>query len=279
MLRTIRGRLRLTPGTAIATLALVLAMTGGAYAAKKYLITSTKQISPSVLKALKAANGKPGANGANGAQGPAGPAGPAGAKGENGAPGEPGHEGKEGKQGEPGTSVKSEKLAPHNAHCQEGGSEFTAAENKKTYACNGSPWTVGGKLPSEATETGVWSVAGTAAGFISTGEIWVPISFTVPLAVPLEETKVHFLQPGQTGATGSGCAGGSEKDPTAEPGNLCVYAAEMTELEAYDALENAVENPQEGGLGAGTAGARLVLELKHGATEALAYGTWAVTAP
>ncbi|MGH2879601.1 MAG: hypothetical protein ACRDK4_08360, partial [Solirubrobacteraceae bacterium] len=57
------------------TLALVFAMTGGAYAAKKYLITNTKQISPKVLKQLK------------GAKGPAGPAGP---EGKAGAPGSPG---------------------------------------------------------------------------------------------------------------------------------------------------------------------------------------------
>ena len=64
MLKAIRKRI--TPSAAIATLALVLAMTGGAYAAKKYLITSTKQISPSVLGALK---GKPGPAGAPGAGG------------------------------------------------------------------------------------------------------------------------------------------------------------------------------------------------------------------
>jgi hypothetical protein len=39
------------------TLALVFAMTGGAYAAKKYVITSTKQISPKVLKELKGVSG------------------------------------------------------------------------------------------------------------------------------------------------------------------------------------------------------------------------------
>jgi hypothetical protein len=34
------------------SLALVFAMTGGAYAARKIIITSTKQISPKVLKKL-----------------------------------------------------------------------------------------------------------------------------------------------------------------------------------------------------------------------------------
>ncbi|HTD58778.1 MAG TPA: hypothetical protein VK672_07775 [Solirubrobacteraceae bacterium] len=79
-------RKRLTYANVAMTLALVFAMTGGAYAANKYPITSTKQISPKVLKALKGATGKNGANGANGATGATGPGGPAGANG-TGTPG------------------------------------------------------------------------------------------------------------------------------------------------------------------------------------------------
>jgi hypothetical protein len=71
----------------IAVFALVFAMTGGAIAAKKYLITSTSQISPSVLKKLK---------------GSAGPAGPVGAQGLPGAKGETGAAGGAGQQGPPG---------------------------------------------------------------------------------------------------------------------------------------------------------------------------------
>jgi len=57
-------RSRVTYANVTATLALLFAMTGGAYAAKAYLITSTKQIKPSVLKSLQ---GKAGAKGANAA--------------------------------------------------------------------------------------------------------------------------------------------------------------------------------------------------------------------
>lgn len=73
-----------SPGTAVAGLALFFALGGSAIAAKHYLITSTKQIKPSVLKALR---GKAGPQGVPGAPGPAGPVGAQGPKGEQGPPG------------------------------------------------------------------------------------------------------------------------------------------------------------------------------------------------
>ena len=62
-------RRHLTYANVAATLALVFAMTGGALAAKHYLINSTSQISPKVLKKLHGAKGKTGATGKQGAQG------------------------------------------------------------------------------------------------------------------------------------------------------------------------------------------------------------------
>lgn len=79
-----------SPGTAIALLALFFAMGGTAIAAHHYLITSTKQIKPSVLKSLK---GRAGPKGATGATGAIGATGATGAKGLTGG---------EGKQGPPG---------------------------------------------------------------------------------------------------------------------------------------------------------------------------------
>ncbi|HEX4306232.1 MAG TPA: hypothetical protein VHZ54_09365 [Solirubrobacterales bacterium] len=64
-----------------ATLALVFAMSGGALAASHYVITSKKQISPTVLKSLKGKPGKAGAAGKTGATGPAGATGAAGPAG------------------------------------------------------------------------------------------------------------------------------------------------------------------------------------------------------
>ena len=74
-------RRHLSFANVVATLALVFAMSGGAYAAKHYLITSTKQIKPSVLAALhgkQGPSGGPGAAGAPGAKGDRGPQGPQG---------------------------------------------------------------------------------------------------------------------------------------------------------------------------------------------------------
>jgi len=70
-----------------ATLALVFAMSGGALAANHYLISSTKQISPKILKKLRGAAGKTGATGATGATGPTGPAGKDGVAGKEGVSG------------------------------------------------------------------------------------------------------------------------------------------------------------------------------------------------
>ena len=77
-------RKRLSYANVAATMALVFSMTGGALAAKHYLINSTSQINPKVLKKLTGARG---AQGPGGAQGPAGAPGAAGLRGEAGPPG------------------------------------------------------------------------------------------------------------------------------------------------------------------------------------------------
>jgi hypothetical protein len=80
-------RRHLSYANVVATLALIFAMSGGALAASHYLIKSTSQISPKVLKKLK------------GNTGPAGPRGKEGAPGKEGASGQNGGEGKQGPQG------------------------------------------------------------------------------------------------------------------------------------------------------------------------------------
>ena len=75
---------RLSYANVVATFALLFAMSGGALAATHFIITSTKQIKPSVLTQLK---------GNKGATGPGGPAGVTGLPGASGAKGEPGPKG------------------------------------------------------------------------------------------------------------------------------------------------------------------------------------------
>jgi Collagen triple helix repeat (20 copies) len=256
-------RSRLTYANLTATLALLFAMSGGAYAASHYLITSTKQISPKVLKALKGNAGPAGTNGANGANGAGGPPGEKGAPGSNGSSGS---NGKDGTNGKDGASVTSTALPVENAHCKEGGSEFTAAEAKKTYACNGSPWAAGGTLPKGASETGEWSATHHA---VEEEEIRTAISFTVPLAAALDESHVHFIKSGES--LPAGCAGTIEK-PEATSGNLCVFAAAgMSVSSLTEFILNAA-----GAHGADRVGA-LLLFGPPTTGQFTAHGTWVVT--
>ena len=80
-----RISLRLTQAALV--IAVLFALTGGAVAAGHYLITSTKQISPRVLKSLRGARGARGARGLPGPRGVAGAAGAAGTNGVNGTNG------------------------------------------------------------------------------------------------------------------------------------------------------------------------------------------------
>jgi hypothetical protein len=77
-------RRHMTYANVAATLALVFAMSGGALAAHHYVISSTKQVSPKVLKKLRGKTGKTGATGKEGPQGKEGPAGKEGAPGKAG---------------------------------------------------------------------------------------------------------------------------------------------------------------------------------------------------
>lgn len=221
------SRPRLTYANVVATLALVFAMSGGALAASKFIITSTKQIKPSVLASLK---GKAGPAGAAGAQGPAGPQGPAGKDGVNGNSGKDGLNGKDGATGQNGVGATSKtftgKKTLGSEKCEEGGTEVTSASGT-TLVCNGKEGpegpegkegalgTAGATLPKGATETGTWSFAGNGKV-----EQFAPVSFPIPLSkTAAEHIEIHIS--GETGFA-THCPG-TPDEPAAGQGELCLY--------------------------------------------------------
>jgi hypothetical protein len=213
MLKRIHDRLG-TAGLIVGVIALVLALAGGAYAAKSGLTGKQKK----EVKSIATSVAKPGPPGTPGA------AGKDGANGSSGTNGSPGAAGK---------SIKLTSVAPGTTECEERGGALLKEEGSSAAGVavctgeEGSPWTAGGKLPPEATETGVWELSGEEGP--AGAKLWAPISFTIPVAGGLEESKVHF----QTEANfehfdgtpgGVGCEG-SRNVPTAPSGNLCVYYA------------------------------------------------------
>ncbi len=256
------------------TLALVFAMSGGAYAAGKYLITSTKQINPKVLKALK------GNAGARGVQGPGGPAGP---KGETGPAGAPGKEGPAGKDGVNGEGVSAKEVKVSEASCAKvGGTSFTVG-GATTDACNGkegkagkegSPWTAGGTLPSGASEQGMWSASVPPVDKVySFSIVGTAVSFMLPLGTAPES---HYINQNDKEVvenptteefeevTPSSKCPGSPADAKAEAGNLCVYAISESNMPQYMHVTKATV----GGALIGGAG---------GEPGGVADGSWAVT--
>jgi hypothetical protein len=259
-------RSRFTYANVVATIAMVFAMTGGAYAASKFLITSPKQIKPSVLSSLK---GKAGPAGANGAQGPAGPAGPQGPAGGLGPQGPVGAKGETGPEGKTGATGKAGAAGPEGV-CSKAG-------------CT---------LPSGTTETGLWSFEEAGTG---TSQAIVPISFPIPLSAPLTGFEVvnghavgghaHYINSegkeinDEEEPVESTACKGTVAEPSATPGNLCVY--EGSTKSVISTISNlSIRNrflPAGSVIIAavGRTGALLEFEVKP---EADGYGTWAVTA-
>jgi hypothetical protein len=239
-----------TAGLVVAIVALVVALGGTAFAAKKFI---TKQ------EAIKIAKKYAGKNGAPGATGPQGPAGSAGKDGAGGAPGKEGPQGKEGPEGEEGPPGQ-----------------------------DGSPWVAGGTLPSGQTETGMWSLSGTyGAGQGGLVSISFPIPLAAELSgtTEPEQNGVHAVT--TTGEEFNAVEGAFEpsvkcQGPAAAPkalaGNLCVYMIESTFPAPFGTLPQIKKGGTGASEGATVAGAVLQF-INLAETKARAAGSFAVTAP
>jgi hypothetical protein len=243
MFSRLRGQL--TPTNAVLVLALVFAMSGGALAASKYLITSTKQISPKVLAALK------GNTGAGGVRGPSGEAGPPGARGQTGLTGASGRAGANGKEGQEGVE----------------GSEGPAGPK-------GEPWSPNNTLPKGATESGAWSVQINNSLQLGT------VSFPVKLATELEATHVHVIgllegegEEKESEVVKLGECKGTLAAPAAGSGNLCVFVSGRSQVSEIAFVASPVTIQP----GAGVSGALLVFTPSFTPEGQFGLGTWAVT--
>ncbi len=308
-------RKHISPATALAFVALVFAITGGAFAATggggSSHATLTASAAKSKAKSKAGPRGPAGPKGATGATGPTGPAGPAGATGPQGPQGNAGSNGSNGEPGKNGESVTGTELKAGNATCKGGGAEFTVGTTK-THACTGEKGPEGNiqaTLPSGKTETGVWSAGPTKApgGAVTNAPI---ASFSIPLAAPLSATPedcaaqeptchVHVIvneageeatsveikrpNPGEEEPEFAGIkpqkapipCPGSAAEPKAGKGEFCVYVAHATDLAFGD--ESIVNSAMSAG-GTGTAGAFAQAYIGTGEKGGYAYGAWAVTA-
>lgn len=257
-----RVRKRITYTNVLVTLALVFAMSGGALAAGKYIITSTKQIKPSVLAQLKGAKGAPGAQGPVGPQGAPGAQGQVGANGTNGKNGENGENGKNGATGGTGKSGAT------------GGTGPTGPEG----VCSTSNCV----LPSGASEVGTWSLY-----TFSFGEFDVFASISFPVRLKEESSGVQhafYFNRAETKEIEQGIIVGTSGckienlTPIAPKGTLCVFNEEehLEGLVLFRTIESAL-----GKVGGqyGTAGAFVFFNGIEPANNIRVRGVWAVTAP
>ncbi len=254
--------------TLVAFLALIFAMTGGAFAmngggagtagpktaASATVSATASKAKPKPKTGPRGPAGPAGKNGAPGATGPAGPQGPAGGTGPAGAKGETGAAGAAGAKGETGAAGAA--------------------------GAPGSPWTAGGTLPSEKTLKGQWNVGG---GNAAEHELFrTSVSYALPLATA---PTTHYIRPGAE--VPAGCLG-EAKNPEAEPGNLCIFATnENNSLQSEfifsfptvcnwnTATCNSTSKTGEGEGGLEGFGVEALAE-KAGELEVI--GTWAVTA-
>ncbi len=291
-----RMKIHLTPSMAIAMLALIFAITGGAFAATGGGSSHATLTASAAKKKAKTPAGKPGprgpagpagAAGAAGPQGPAGPAGAAGAKGENGTngtngTGTEGPKGSEGPPGKNGESVTTEKLNA-GATCPGGGVELKVGASESD-VCNGAKGEEGNikkTLPAGITETGVWAFKFQENGPEEQSAVQ-PISFSIQLEKPTFEVFYVTLEEQKKEKPAPADCTGTAVTPTAANGALCLYEGRRSAPAGAKFEGPGVSLPTSDTPGeVATSGAVLAVGYdSHGASaEAELYGTWAVTGP
>jgi Collagen triple helix repeat (20 copies) len=201
-----RLRPSITYANVVASIALFLALCGGAYAASQLPKNS---VGSTQLKkgAVTAAKVKPGSLLASSFKAGQLPAGPQGARGEQGPRGAQGKEGTPGKEGEQG------KTGPP-----------------------GSPWTIG-VLPSGASMQGAFTIATTVTTLQE--RVGTQISFGIPLA---SAPTANFIYAGDTPP--AACPG-TVAVPKAAPGNLCIYEGMRGNIE-LEGVEDPVTGATNG---------------------------------
>jgi hypothetical protein len=165
-------RRHLTYANVAATLALVFSLSGAAAAATHYLINSTKQINPKVLKSLAAKQGPRGPEGVQGPLGPqgllglgGGPTGRTGAIGPTGVQGLTGTPGGIGEEGSKGATGASGPTGPGAGATGATGSTGASGEHGSTGATGERGATGPGAGATGATgATGVTGPPGTGGG-------------------------------------------------------------------------------------------------------------------
>jgi hypothetical protein len=258
VMKAIRGHM--TYANVAATLALVFAMSGGAYAVsgrgRAYNSPPGASAAASTTAALSAAAAQAGSGGLvavaakskakskGGARGPAGPPGKEGKQGLEGKEGKPGAQGLQGPAGAKGENgsagaagaagagVTSQAIKVGGKGCAGlGGTEFTAGSEKST-VCNGAAGATGYEptLPEGESESGDWVVEGENLSAVPSGYgVFGSISFNIPLSEP--PANVIFVPPPtqeeietkKVPAAPTGCAGNVVEEPKAAPGNLCLF--------------------------------------------------------
>ena len=226
-----RLRRTLTPSMVVALLALFVALSGTAGAAR-YLITKQSQISPAVRKALR---GKAGPTGPAGSAGVAGAPGAVGARGERGATGPSGATGPKGADGATGPSG------------QDGATGAKGTDG--TPGLQGAPGAPGatgasifdGPLPSGKTISGM--VVSTGELSASNQTVRSSVSFPVPLQTPIDDSSAAqgtygITGPGNgvvvAGGKDDGRCGGTADSPTPTAGRLCIYLQDAAGISNVD---------------------------------------------